>query len=522
MVVVDKEFLELIYKATFCENLEVPSALYNELNAFITKVLKHQLPKNIREELEFLQKATKLASTIKDKRKLLIYIQTDKVHLREKAKHFVNTCKLGLKERDKVLKSLQEYLDVYVLLEQIDEISQDLNRVSVKRTRDLKELLDRLKNIQQKISYEVLSKFSKDEKEVIVGPQTSVYELRRFSQHLESKFNLPGFKALEDFKLLGVGLTLIAGPTNHGKTTLMSGITAETFKGLVNAIKLLDTILQENKDITTEKLEELILTKYNGTDLKDFWPLIKTHFDVLTDESKRFGVIFISLEEDEISIFAKVLSNILDIPRQNLKSFTSDELISLFSQYIHPKVELRIKYVPSLTKIADIELYLANLESTGIVPVLLVVDYLDKLQSPLHTDNYRLNLITITYALRDIAILRNIPVLTATQLNREGLKSDKKLDLDTVAEAFGKTWEADVVCLFRQKESYPETGKALVEFLLAKSRYTMRGLHKELLVDLSRSKVETPSSILHDNNEIQNSMQNSNIIEAGDMDNLFE
>ncbi len=57
--------------------------------------------------------------------------------------------------------------------------------------------------------------------------------------------------------------------------------------------------------------------------------------------------------------------------------------------------------------------------TTGFVPDVLIVDYADIMRSSNKYNERRFELELIYQELRNIAIQFNIPVITATQLNRE-------------------------------------------------------------------------------------------------------
>lgn len=80
---------------------------------------------------------------------------------------------------------------------------------------------------------------------------------------------------------------------------------------------------------------------------------------------------------------------------------------------------------------------------------MLAIDYLDLLKSDMQYDAYRLELGYITLSLKSIAVEYNIPVVTATQLNRGAfrVKSAADLNLDQLSESTKKIDHSDCIIL---------------------------------------------------------------------------
>ncbi len=80
---------------------------------------------------------------------------------------------------------------------------------------------------------------------------------------------------------------------------------------------------------------------------------------------------------------------------------------------------------------------------------MLAIDYLDLMKSDLQYDAYRLELGYITLSLKSIAVEYNIPVITATQLNRSAfrVKNASELNLDQLSESSKKIDHSDCIIL---------------------------------------------------------------------------
>jgi replicative DNA helicase len=98
------------------------------------------------------------------------------------------------------------------------------------------------------------------------------------------------------------------------------------------------------------------------------------------------------------------------------------------------------------------------------------VDYLDLLKSGKNYDVYRLELGQITLLLKAVAVIENIPIITVTQLNREGY--DKEVfSLTQMSESIKKVEHADFVALLKnQDEEEAVGGYHKLELFIGKNR----------------------------------------------------
>jgi replicative DNA helicase len=99
------------------------------------------------------------------------------------------------------------------------------------------------------------------------------------------------------------------------------------------------------------------------------------------------------------------------------------------------------RYPSSSCTATDIGTYLKRVENAkGFKADALIVDYADIMRSSAKYNDRRFELDTIYQELRNIGIEFDIPVITATQLNREGLKELSNggiLTEEYIAESYG-------------------------------------------------------------------------------------
>jgi len=179
----------------------------------------------------------------------------------------------------------------------------------------------------------------------------------------------------------------------------------------------------------------------------------KTSFDLNIKNKKVY--VYISLEntvEETLlrmyqDLFRKTVPQALSDVRNkvDIKKRINDELIKNNSTIV-------IKYFkPMVTSPMDIASVLDDtVAKYGRESIqLLSVDYLDLLKSDLQNDLYRMELGYITLSLKTIAVEYNIPVVTATQLNRSAfrVKSAAELNLDQLSESSKKIDHSDCIVL---------------------------------------------------------------------------
>lgn len=174
------------------------------------------------------------------------------------------------------------------------------------------------------------------------------------------------------------------------------------------------------------------------------------------------NVLYVTLELSERAVLRRLYGR---VAYANKKELLEEQMISdragLFFRLAN--AEGRIINFPgrSLT-VSGLEAVMEQqMMYFGLRPNILIVDYLDEL-SPRSTDyknELRQQLRNITSDLRSISGRYNIPVLSATQANRESLSKDK-ITKANVSESFGKVEVADVIIAICQTEEEKVAKKA--------------------------------------------------------------
>lgn len=204
------------------------------------------------------------------------------------------------------------------------------------------------------------------------------------------------------------------------------------------------------------------------------------------------NVMHISLEMSQETVAQRYDMRLLGLNKDELKTPVANERIKALLEK-DVLGELIVKRFPSSTATAgDIETYMKRQESTtGFVPDVLIVDYADIMRSSNKYNERRFELELIYQELRNIAIQFNIPVITATQLNREGLKelnSGGILTEEHIAEAYGISRHADVMVTINATPQDIIKHNSIV--YVAKNRDGRKGDQIRMYVDFEKALVK--------------------------------
>lgn len=140
------------------------------------------------------------------------------------------------------------------------------------------------------------------------------------------------------------------------------------------------------------------------------------------------------------------------------------------------------EYPPDAATVGTLKGHLRQLSGIGVIPDLVIVDYLDliKPHRNYHTQHEELD--AITKALRGLAVEFATRVWTATQLNRSGMGMETP-DETSIAGAVSKLFTADVSLFMAQTKE--EREDAIMRILVAKNRNGPAGRTIQLDTDYS-------------------------------------
>ena len=147
----------------------------------------------------------------------------------------------------------------------------------------------------------------------------------------------------------------------------------------------------------------------------------------------------------------------LNINRLKENADAARERIEAF-QKKYPGAKLFIKeYPPRTIRISDIELYLDNLIAQGDKPDVLIVDYLNLVLPKTRSENMYADIQGVSENMRALSYKYQIPVVTATQANRQGMNNEN-ISMEHVSESAGIAHTVDFLAGLYQMPEDREAG----------------------------------------------------------------
>jgi replicative DNA helicase len=195
------------------------------------------------------------------------------------------------------------------------------------------------------------------------------------------------------------------------------------------------------------------------------------------------SVVYYTLELSESVMARRFDSMFARVQPKELKIKNKEVFYKLQEMNNKHKESLIIKGFPTdgaTTK--TIRSHFRSLLSSGIKPRLIIVDYLDLLRSTRAYKDYRFELDNITKSLRGLSQEFNVPVWTASQLNRAGMAMETP-DETSVAEALLKLFTVDVSIFMAQTKQEREDEK--MRLFVGKNRNGPAGRTVEIDTDYS-------------------------------------
>lgn len=206
-----------------------------------------------------------------------------------------------------------------------------------------------------------------------------------------------------------------------------------------------------------------------------------------------YNVLYITLEMAEEKIAMRIDANLLDVAVNDLEVLPRD-IYEKKVERIKSKAlgKLVIKEYPTASAHTGHFRYLLNELNLkkNFKPDLVIVDYINICTSSRIKNNGSANSYTIIKSiaeeLRGLAVEFCVPVLTATQTNREGF-DNSDVDLTNTAESFGLPATADFIIAAISNEELQRMNQFLMKQL--KSRYNDMAQNRKFLIGVDRAKM---------------------------------
>jgi replicative DNA helicase len=225
--------------------------------------------------------------------------------------------------------------------------------------------------------------------------------------------------------------------------------------------------------------------------------------------SQNLNVLYITLEMAEEEIAKRIDANLLNTDMHSLENLPHAQYESKIDHLKNTcRGKLIIKEYP--TAAANVTHFRTLLEELKIkkkfVPDVIFVDYLNicscarfKLGNGMNSYTYVKG---IAEELRGLAKQFNIPLWTATQVNREGAKSSD-MEMTDTSESFGLPQTADFFIALIETDELAEAGQLMVKQLKNRGNDTTK--NRKFLVGVDKSKMK-----FYDVDNTNNNLVNSN------------
>jgi replicative DNA helicase len=204
--------------------------------------------------------------------------------------------------------------------------------------------------------------------------------------------------------------------------------------------------------------------------------------------SQNKTVLVITLEMPELLYAKRFSSNITKIPISELQDQTGN-LRELLQQYKdeHQTSRVLIKeFPPNTITCGHIKGFIEKFTRQGIKLDAIVIDYVNLIKSNDGNNSYE-RVKHATEQLRALSYSFNCPIITATQLNRQGY-NESNPGLDTVSESIGLAATADCIFGIWQEDEDRELG--IIRLGLMKNRFGVNFGSCDMRIDYSTLSIE--------------------------------
>ena len=204
------------------------------------------------------------------------------------------------------------------------------------------------------------------------------------------------------------------------------------------------------------------------------------------------NVLYITLEMSEEAISQRIDANLLNITLTDLMTIPEDEYIKRINKLKAKTTgKLIVKEYPTTSgsvlhfKALLNELFLKK----GFVPDIIFVDYINICASARYTTGNNVSsyerIKAIAEELRGLAFEVNLPIVSATQVTRQGFNSSDP-DMTDVAESFGLPATADFLVVMTRTEEMDKLNQVM--FTQLKNRFSDFNTNKRFAVGIDTNK----------------------------------
>lgn len=170
------------------------------------------------------------------------------------------------------------------------------------------------------------------------------------------------------------------------------------------------------------------------------------------------NVLLISLEMSEFMYSKRISSQLTQIPHGDLKTYTQElkEQVEHIKNNVQGNLIVK-EFPPKSVTVRHIDSYITKLKHKGFTPDIVVIDYVNLIHPIAKNLNSYESVKEICEHLRGLAFKYDIPIVSATQLNR-GSFNTASPGMEGISESIGLAATCDVICSLWQEEEDRELG----------------------------------------------------------------
>ena len=170
------------------------------------------------------------------------------------------------------------------------------------------------------------------------------------------------------------------------------------------------------------------------------------------------NVLLISLEMSEFMYSKRISSQLTQIPHGDLKTYTQElkEQVEHLKRNVEGNLIVK-EFPPKSVTVRHIDSYITKLKHKGFVPDIVVIDYVNLIHPIAKNLNSYESVKEICEHLRGLSFKYDIPIVSATQLNR-GSFNTASPGMEGISESIGLAATCDVICSLWQEEEDRELG----------------------------------------------------------------
>lgn len=192
-------------------------------------------------------------------------------------------------------------------------------------------------------------------------------------------------------------------------------------------------------------------------------------------------VIYFTLELSEDAVAERFDSMISKVQLHELEAYDKkvEDAVALNSKAYGSSLIIK-EYPEDSAEVGTLEAFYRQLSAQGIVADMIIVDYLDLLKPHRIYGDPTHEVDAITKALRGLSKKLDVPIWTATQLNRGGIVMETP-DESSIAGAVSKWFTCDVGLMLAQTKEEREDDE--MRIIVSKNRNGMAGRAITILTD---------------------------------------